>query len=60
LAKQKFNGRGWEKRNPRLQEIYWQRKEPAAAWRYNCQNGCKGRKTGRYETIYEMASPVAG
>jgi len=28
--------------------------------RYNGQNSCKGPKTGRYETFYEMARTIAG
>jgi hypothetical protein len=61
LAKQKFNGRGWKKkkltvtRNLRAKE-----KNRLQPGRYNGQNRCKGPKTGRCETVYEMASTIAG
>jgi hypothetical protein len=36
------------------------RKEWLQPGRYNGQNSCKGPKTGRYETFYEMAGTIAG
>jgi hypothetical protein len=63
LAKQKFNVVDGKKEIPGNKKIC-EAKERAGLkpFRYNGQNKFKGTglKTGHYETVYEMATTIAG